>query len=123
MSHKHIYIRHGNDIRTSRKHDERLSDQGKRSVKQKVDQLVEEYGLPDLILYSPFYRCRQTAKIMKKTLTKYHNCEIDKIIDPKLGRYFTRKQKRVQMLKGALLKKELLFMKNGKILKIELENI
>ena len=77
MSHKHIYIRHGNDIRTSRKHDERLSDQGKRSVKYKVNQLVEEYGLPDLILYSPFYRCRQTAKIMKKTLSKYHNFHLN----------------------------------------------
>ena len=70
-----------------------------------VNDLVKDHGLPDLILHSPYYRCRQTAKIMKKTLEKYHDHSIEREVDPRLGRYFTKKQKKNPDIKRSTRKK------------------
>lgn len=102
---KLIYLRHGHDYRRSRKHDERLTDEGKDESKQMVQNLIDEHGFPNLILHSPYYRCRQTAKIMQKVLSKTYNKNIQRQVDPNLGRYFTRKQKRDPDIKRSTKRK------------------
>ena len=53
------------------KYDEKLTSEGKRMSIQTAQTLIEEYGLPDIIYYSPFYRTRQTRKKMVKAINEY----------------------------------------------------
>lgn len=113
MSKKIIYIRHGNDIRNRHKYDEELTSEGKRMAKKLAKELIKKHGLPDIIYYSPFYRTRQTGKYMIKTIKKYRdslshedkNKKIRLKIDPRLGRFFTEKQKHNPDISSSTLSK------------------
>lgn len=90
-----IYIRHGSDERQNHKYDEELTREGKEEAKKIAKKLIEEYGLPDVIYYSPFYRTRQTRKAMMHTIKKYVKDESELPVlklEPRLGRFFTKKQ-------------------------------
>jgi len=63
-----IYIRHGKDRKGSHKHDEKLTKEGKKEVEIFTEKLVREYGIPDIIYYSPFHRTRHTAKYMLRKI-------------------------------------------------------
>ena len=89
-----IYIRHGDDYINSHEHDERLTSKGKYKSYNFGLELVEKYGIPDIIYHSPYYRTRQTAKLFVKSIYKKHNVKVDREVDPKLGRYFNNKEKR-----------------------------
>jgi len=90
-----IYIRHGKDRRGSHKHDEKLTKEGKEEVERFTEKLVKEYGIPDIIYYSPFHRTRHTAKYMLRKIIEIRtdNKKIKMKMDINLGRFFTKSQK------------------------------
>lgn len=100
-----IYIRHGHDYTRSHDHDERLSDIGKKESYKIALELIQEHGIPDIIYHSPYYRARQTAKLMVKAIKKTNNIKVERDLDPRLGRYFTRKQKKNPDIKRSTGKK------------------
>jgi len=105
-----IYIRHGKDKKDGYEHDESLTKQGKYETIDFTEKLVEEHGLPDIIYYSPFYRARQTRKAMMKSIRKYKkenniNKEVELILEPRIGRFFTRRQSKYPDIRNSTLKK------------------
>uniref|UniRef100_A0A6C0BNY2 Uncharacterized protein n=1 Tax=viral metagenome TaxID=1070528 RepID=A0A6C0BNY2_9ZZZZ len=94
----HIYVRHGHDQKSHRaKFDDRLSDEGKKKARRRARKLIKKYGVPSVIYCSPMYRTRQTAKEFLKVIKKQ---QVDGapppeiVIEPRLGRLFTTKQRR-----------------------------
>lgn len=84
-----IYIRHGNDDGPAEhRHDQRLSDKGKRRSKKLAKRLIKRFGHPSIIYVSPFQRTLETVAAMsnrfKRTVTLR--------LDPKLSRYFSSKE-------------------------------
>lgn len=102
---KIIYIRHGEDTRYEHKYDEILTDEGKGNVKKLTKKLVEEHGVPDIIYYSPYYRTRQTKRIMAKTILKNYGSKPETIYDKRLSRFFTKKQSRDPDIKKETIKR------------------
>ena len=89
-----IYIRHGEDTRSGYKYDEKLTKKGKKGARRLSRKLIDKYGVPDAIYYSPFHRTRQTKRIMVKEIKKITDRWVEVLeCDPRLSRYFTRKQK------------------------------
>ena len=90
-----IYIRHGKDKRGSHAHDEKLTSEGKREIEEFTENLVKEYGIPDIIYYSPFHRTRHTAKYMLRKIVEMRTDDkrIKLKLEPKIGRFFTKEQK------------------------------
>lgn len=99
ISRKIIYIRHGHDTRDKHKYDEILTSHGKKKVKELTKRLIDEHGIPDIIYYSPYYRTRQTKRIMLKVIYNHLKSEnIEKELtklkcDWRLSRFFTKKQR------------------------------
>ena len=92
---KVIYIRHGEDTRDGYKYDERLTRYGKKSVKKITIELIEEHGFPDIIHYSPYYRTRQTKRLMLKVINETLNKELPITnCDFRLSRFFTKSQRK-----------------------------
>ena len=89
-----IYIRHGKDKESHYKHDEKLSEEGKKEILKFTEKLVKEYGIPDIIYYSPFRRTQQTTKYMIKKLKEITDKKVIYKTDTSLGRFFTRTQRR-----------------------------
>lgn len=103
---KVIYIRHGSDRRTNHKYDEELTEEGKLAARDLAEKLINEYGLPDIIYYSPFYRTRQTKKEMIKIIKQHNFSKKTKIkLDPRLGRFFDKKGRRNPDIKTSTQKK------------------
>lgn len=111
---KIIYIRHGKDERARHKYDEVLTEEGKIKSRELARKLLDLYGVPDIIYYSPYYRTRQTRKEMVKEIIRYKQEKgIDKrveiVLEPRLGRFFTKRQSydpdisRKTMKKGAII--------------------
>jgi len=89
-----IYLRHGEDTRSTHKYDEKLTEAGKEGARNLAKKLIETYGIPDAIYCSPFYRTRQTRRQMLKVINEYTDKKIKNITDPRLSRYFTSSQER-----------------------------
>ncbi len=88
-----IYIRHAEDrTRDKYKYDPKLTYDGHKESKMLSNQLISEYGIPDMIYCSPYSRTRQTLKNMLKTISMYTDKKIPKEIDNRLSRFFTKKQ-------------------------------
>jgi len=87
-----IYIRHGKDTDSGYKYDQKLTSTGKKDAKILAEELINKYGVPDAIYCSPFYRTRQTRRQMLKVISNHTDREIKKTIDPRLSRFFTKKQ-------------------------------
>jgi len=100
----HIYIRHGNDEKSSTyKHDNSLnsSAETEENIVITCKKLIDIYGYPDKIYCSPFRRARETLHIMKKLLP---NTEI--IIDERLSRFFSKKDKENPRVRPKTMKYE-----------------
>lgn len=88
-----IYIRHSHDSYpdATHAHDHRLSKKGLRLASKMGNKLIRKYGVPNLVLCSPFQRARQTAEQMlidhqgKKPHIKY---------DKHLSRFFSRREQK-----------------------------
>ena len=89
-----IYIRHGEDEEKDYKYDESLTHYGKKSSRKLAHKLIDQYGIPDAIYYSPFYRTRQTLREMLIAIDEHTDQRIEKVCDPRLSRFFTKQQKR-----------------------------
>ena len=66
-----ILIRHaekaypnGKGSENDKKHDPPLTKEGMESCLIKSKQLIESFGAPDMIICSPYQRCRQTANFL-----------------------------------------------------------
>ena len=101
-----IYLRHGEDVRDKYKYDEKLTEDGKEAARDFAEKLIQEYGVPDVIYCSPYYRTRQTQRQMLKTISKHTDKSIDKIIDPRLSRFFTKDQLRNPDIRKDTMKKQ-----------------
>ena len=94
-----IFIRHGKDKKSTHKHDEKLRKSSKKKAYHLAKKLIVEHGYPDIIYYSPYIRTRQTLKSMMKAIKKHrkqNNIERKpiKVVEPKIGRFFTRKERK-----------------------------
>ena len=85
-----LVIRHAKDKRGKYAHDERLTESAKEDIGLFTEKMVQEFGFPDLIYYSPFVRTIQTTKYILRKLKELQNDNCVKIkCEPKLGRFFT----------------------------------
>lgn len=106
---KIIYLRHGDDEVTDYVHDESLTHKGKKKTKKLAKKLIEEHGVPDIIYFSPFYRTRQTKKIMLKVISKYIGKEYKKIArvcDYRLSRFFTSRESENPSVRDATIRRK-----------------
>jgi broad specificity phosphatase PhoE len=87
-----LYIRHGEDKKSKHKYDEKLTEEGIDEVEKFTLELIENFGIPDFIFYSPFYRTWKTKRIMIKTILKTKGVKVDTKVEPRIGRFFTKKQ-------------------------------
>lgn len=87
-----IYIRHGKDTKSTYRFDQKLTNKGKKMAGNLSKLLIKEYGIPDAIFYSPYYRTRQTKNKMIKTLSIYTDQKIYKKTDYRLSRFFTKRE-------------------------------
>lgn len=90
-----IYLRHSNDELPSgeeatHKHDNHINRDGKKLAKKIIKKILKQFGQPEVIYYSPFKRGRETLEAIKPYLGK----KVKLVVDPRLSRYFTSKQKK-----------------------------
>src|SRR4029078_1565238 len=88
----HLYIRHGNDDNRHSiyKHDKSLNSQSttEEEIIHFTKKLIKQFGEPDRIFCSPLKRARATLSIMLKVIENRPKI----IIEPKLSRFFTKKE-------------------------------
>lgn len=114
-----VYLRHGEDEKSSYKYDQKLTETGKKQAIQLAKKLIKKHGIPDIIYYSPYVRTRQTLKYMMKAIKKYrernYNDKEKKPslqVDPRLGRFFTKSERKnpdvreSTLEKGAIIKED-----------------
>lgn len=112
-----IYIRHGKDQKGRHEHDEKLTKEGKKEILKFTEEMIEKYGIPDIIYYSPFHRTSHTAKYMLKKIKKIKdkqgiNKKVSLKVEPRLGRFFTGKERKnpdireSTQYKGAIINEE-----------------
>lgn len=88
-----IYLRHGEDEHSGYRNDQQLTSRGKKEARYLAKDLVERYGIPDVIYCSPLFRARQTKKHMLRYIEKTHGPQnIKTKNDPRLSRYFTHRE-------------------------------
>jgi len=88
-----IYVRHGDDHHqpgVTSKHDTPLTERGKSEARRTALALQRAYGLPTVIVCSPYMRARQTAEKMVKAL----GVCVSVVVDPELSKYVTRRNLR-----------------------------
>lgn len=76
-----IYIRHAekkykNGQNSIYKFDPEIKENQDTKFEKLTEKLINKYGIPDIILTSPYERTRQTAKEIKKYIKKYKNNDI-----------------------------------------------
>ncbi len=74
--------------------DPHITPKGINSIRKYINSLVNEYGVPTIIYCSPLLRCRESAKYMRSHIQATYDVKIKIIIDPRLSRYFTSKDKK-----------------------------
>jgi broad specificity phosphatase PhoE len=90
-----IYIRHAekeydNGKAINYKHDPGITEIGKLGCIETAKELISKYGLPDLIICSPYRRARETANLMNSYLISIGKPSIiycDKSISEYLGNH------------------------------------
>lgn len=87
-----LIIRHANDeyIPIKYRHDKEITREGKRDAKKLAKKLINKYGYPDVIYCGPMRRTEQTMNRMRK----YVGNDVKIVIDNRLSRYFTSREKR-----------------------------
>lgn len=99
-----VFIRHSEDTPSSHKYDEKLTE-NIQPIKDLTVKLIEEYGIPDIIYYSPFHRTRQTKSIMSNHIKELYGEKIKTNCDYRLSRFFTKKQRLNPDIRSDTLKK------------------
>lgn len=119
-----IYIRHGNDDdrNSTYRDDAKLTDKGMKKSKEKCKHLVEQYGIPKVIVCSPFIRARQTAIIFKKYIKYKYGISVKVKIDITLGRFFSTSERANPDVRDETLKYKPLIEKSTAEMDKRLEN-
>ena len=93
---RRVYIRHtnkqyANGDAVMYKHDPGITEKGVEKSKMVAEHLVEQWGIPDKIIVSPYRRTRETAQVMKSALptTKDIPIYIDREVSEYLGNHRT----------------------------------
>ena len=73
-----VYIRHAekeynNGESNLYKHDPGITPDGISKTKEMAKNIIKEWGVPEMIISSPYRRTRETAIIMNTTLREYNN--------------------------------------------------
>lgn len=77
-----IYVRHATkEYKNSRSQDPNITFRGRRESRIAGRNLIELWGVPSLIITSPYLRCRETAREMIGGL------DVDIIVDPNVSEY------------------------------------
>jgi len=74
--------------------DPHLTKKGYRSMHDKIDLMIKEYGIPSIIYCSPMTRCREATKYMCKYINHQYHKDVKMIVEPKISRYFTSKERK-----------------------------
>ena len=87
-----IFIRHSDDSddRTLNKHDTHITKKGIDAAAKLAKSLIKEHGHPVRVYCGPFRRTLETLESMKKSFAQ----PVEVVIDPRLSRYFTSKEKK-----------------------------
>jgi broad specificity phosphatase PhoE len=103
----HVFIRHGRDKESKYGNDGDITREAKKEIREKTEELIQKYGMPDIVYYSPYYRAYQTMKQMKEVIREMDNTEnrTKFIVDPKLGRFVTSKERRRDKVRRTTLAK------------------
>jgi broad specificity phosphatase PhoE len=109
-----LYIRHGEDIEGRYKNDWKLTQNGKEEIKKRTLELIEIYGIPDIIYYSPLYRTRQTAKLMVQVIEEKTNIKVKAKMDVNLGRFFSYREKDFPNIRESTLNKGIIINETWK---------
>jgi len=92
-----IYLRHSDDYSeqdSTYEHDARITRRGKSKARRKALLLCKKFGVPKVIVISPFYRARRTAKEMRSIIESEFHIRVRVKVDPSLGRFFTAEQRK-----------------------------
>lgn len=88
-----IYIRHAEkEYKNGKKgvdypFDPSLTENGSKKAAALAESFYSSYGLPTLIIVSPFLRARQTALIIRSRLIELTKKEIPVVCDRRIGEY------------------------------------
>lgn len=95
---RRIYIRHAdkeysNGDASIYKHDPRITEKGVDKARQVSLDIAEKWGIPDMIICSPYRRTRETAIIMKKAVSSMAKRKIPIHIDNDVAEYLGNQKK------------------------------
>ena len=87
-----LYIRHGQKSYSNGKStiyslDPDLTENGRLQAYNKFKYLLNNFGIPKIIISSPYLRTRETAEIAKTVILEQTNIEIPIIYDSSIGEY------------------------------------
>ena len=119
-----IYIRHANDDdkNSTFRDDAKLNDKGVNNSKKHCKYLIKKYGVPSVIVCSPFIRARETAHIFKKYIRKTFRKKIHIKIEPILGRFFSSNERHNPDIRNETLKYKPIIEKSSDDLMKRLES-
>lgn len=88
-----IYIRHAkkmyrNGRSTTFMHDPSITQESSQEIREQAANLCKLYGSPDVIICSPYYRCRQTALLLNSGLQNKAPVKCETNISEYLGNHF-----------------------------------
>lgn len=89
---RRVYIRHANKNYSNGesdlyKHDPGITDEGAESCKKVAECLIKKWGIPDIIIASPYRRTRETVQIMISSIDEKSKSNIQVFIDSEVSEY------------------------------------
>ena len=99
-----LYIRHGQKSYCNGKSlnyslDPDLTEFGRLNAKNRFEYLLNKFGIPDVIITSPYLRTRETAQIAQNVILEQTGQFIPIMYDPLIGEYLGN-QKNVPFVNG-----------------------
>nr|WIL03093.1 phosphoglycerate mutase [Cedratvirus borely] len=88
-----IYIRHAEKEHVNGSEgaehpfDPSLTEEGMEKCSEVADELYKTFGMPTLIIVSPFLRTRQTATVIRSRLLQLSGQEVQMVCENKVGEY------------------------------------
>jgi len=89
---RRIYVRHAdkeyvNGDADMYKHDPGITERGVEKSKMVAEHLIEQWGIPNRIVVSPYRRTRETAKVMRSVIGKKIPIHVDREVSEYLGNH------------------------------------
>lgn len=101
-----VYIRHSNDecSKDEYKHDKDLCPNAKKTIRAVATNLIEIYGVPRIIITSPFRRTIKTAEEMVKYIKHTTGNKPKIYLSNSVSRFFSKKEQANPMVTSETLK-------------------